>query len=331
MQKKSTARISAICVSCRSIPLLFFTLLSILTFTNLYAQPVRVTGVVRDGSGATVNGASINVKGTPVGTATDSSGRYSISVPGPSSVLVFSSVGFGTIEQPVGAKKVINVTLNSSASNLDEVVVIGYGQTQRKRDVAGAISSVSNKQIQERQPINLYDALQGQAAGVLIMNDNGEPGAEGSIQIRGANTFTTGGNTPLYVVDGVITDNASAINPNDIERVEILKDAASASIYGARSAAGVILITTKKGKEGKPRLDLQYSKVYGWLAHKIQAANASELRLYRKIQNGNLNGNQNAPINVNDRLDDRTAGYIATNGFVHVFDKSIPPFRYSYP
>jgi TonB-dependent starch-binding outer membrane protein SusC len=290
MQKKSTARISAICVSCRSIPLLFFTLLSFLAFTNLYAQSVRVTGVVRDASGATVNGASINVKGTPVGTATDSSGRYSINVPGPSSVLVFSSVGFGTIEQPVSTKKVIDVTLNSNASNLDEVIVIGYGQTQRKRDVAGAISSVSNKQIQERQPINLYDALQGQAAGVLIMNDNGEPGAEGSIQIRGANTFTTGGNTPLYVVDGVITDNAAAINPNDIERVEILKDAASASIYGARSAAGVILITTKKGKEGKAKLDVQYSKVYGWLAHKIQAANASELRYYRKIQNGNLSG-----------------------------------------
>ncbi len=116
----------------------------------------------------------------------------------------------------------------------------------RKKDVGAAISSVNAKEIAERQPVNLFDALQGRAAGVLIMNDNGEPGAQGSIQVRGANTLSADGNTPLYVVDGVITDNALAINPNDIERVEVLKDAASASIYGARSAAGVILITTKR-------------------------------------------------------------------------------------
>lgn len=290
MQKKSTAWLSARVTSCRNIPLFLFTLLSLFSFTQLFAQTIRVAGTVKDANGAPANGVSVNVKGSQLGTATDSAGQYVINVPGPNSVLVFSSIGFGSIEKTVGTQRIINVNLNSAASSLDEVVVIGYGQTQRKRDVGGAISSVNAKQIQERQPVNLFDALQGQAAGVLIMNDNGEPGAQGSIQIRGANTFTAEGNSPLYVVDGVITDNAAAINPNDIERVEILKDAASASIYGARSAAGVILITTKKGKEGKARLDVQYSKVYGWLAHKIQAANASELRYYRKIQNGNLSG-----------------------------------------
>lgn len=258
--------------------------------SSLFAQNVRVGGTVKDDKGNKLSGVSVKIKGATGGTTTDTSGMFSLSVPSDHSVLVVSSVGYIDKEVTVNGKSIVNVTLAEKPNNLDEVVVIGYGQTQKKRDVGGAISSVSNKQIQERQPVNLFDALQGQAAGVLIMNDNGEPGAQGSIQIRGANTFTADGNTPLYVVDGVITDNGAAINPNDIERIEILKDAASASIYGARSAAGVILITTKKGREGKPRLDVQYSKIYGWLAHHIQAANASELRYYRKIQNGNLSG-----------------------------------------
>jgi TonB-linked SusC/RagA family outer membrane protein len=258
--------------------------------SSLFAQTIRVAGTLKDNKGNLVSNAAVLVKGTTMGTQTDSLGRYAIDVPSEQSVLVFSLVGFIPEEQVVGKRKMIYATLAEKSTDLDEVVVIGYGQTMRKGDLGAAISSVNSKQIAERQPVNLFDALQGQAAGVLIMNDNGEPGAQGSIQIRGANTFAAEGNSPLYIVDGVITDNGAAINPNDIERVEVLKDAASASIYGARSAAGVILITTKKGKDGKSRIDIQYSKVYGWLAHKIQVANASELRYYRKIQNGNLNG-----------------------------------------
>ncbi|HEY0677812.1 MAG TPA: SusC/RagA family TonB-linked outer membrane protein, partial [Chitinophagaceae bacterium] len=270
----------------------FFTLIIISFNSQLFAQGTRVAGVVRDNKGTGIAGANVMIKGGTTGTNTDSSGRFVLDVPSSETVLLFSSIGFVQKEIKVGNQRTLTVTLADKTSDMDEVIVIGYGQTQKKRDVGGAISSVNSKQIQERQPVNLFDALQGQAAGVLIMNDNGEPGAQGSIQIRGANTFSAEGNSPLYVVDGVITDNASAINPNDIERIEVLKDAASASIYGARSAAGVVLITTKKGREGKARLDVQYSKVFGWLAHKIQAANASELRYYRKIQNGNLNGTQ---------------------------------------
>ena len=267
------------------IPLLF-----VLFSSNLFSQnSIRVAGTVKDNKGIGIAGVSVTIRGSSTGTVTDNTGAYSLNVPSLQTVLVFSSVGFIEKSETVGDRKMINVTLGDKANDLNEVIVIGYGQTLKKRDVGGAISSVNSKQIAERQPINLFDALQGQAAGVLIYNDNGEPGAQGSIQIRGANTFTSEGNTPLYVVDGVITDNAAAINPNDIERVEVLKDAASASIYGTRSAAGVILITTKKGREGKAKLDVQYSKVYGWLAHKIQVANAAELRYYRKIQNGNLN------------------------------------------
>ncbi|MFL5738796.1 MAG: SusC/RagA family TonB-linked outer membrane protein [Flavisolibacter sp.] len=288
MDKNTTGALPAWTTKCRAI---FLLLISFSFVLNLSAQsPVHVGGTVKDNKGNPVAGVTVAVKGSTIGTTTDANGTFTINVPSSQSVLTFSYVGYLTKEQIVGNQQLIDITLADKQNDLDEVVVIGYGQTQKKRDVGGAISSVNSKQIQERQPINLFDALQGQAAGVLIMNDNGEPGATGSIQIRGANTFTAEGNTPLYVVDGVITDNAAAINPADIERVEILKDAASASIYGARSAAGVILITTKKGKEGKSRLDVQYSKIYGWLSHKIQAANASELRYYRKIQNGNLNG-----------------------------------------
>ena len=221
------------------------------------AQSIRVSGVVKDVQGKGLSGVSVVVKGTPTGTTTDQDGSFTIDVPNQRSVLVFSLIGHADKEETVGDRKNLALVLSESASNLDEVVVIGYGQTQKKRDVGGAISSVNSKQIMERQPINIFDALQGQAAGVLIMNDNGEPGAQGSIQIRGANTFTAEGNTPLYVVDGVITDNAASINPNDIERIEVLKDAASASIYGSRSAAGVILITTKKGKVSKIHLGMR--------------------------------------------------------------------------
>src|SRR5215204_1665303 len=288
MKKKCIAFLPAGYLRCRQ---LFLSLLLLCSSAVLFAQtPIQVTGTVKDNKGAALAGVSVTLKGSNTGVITDANGQYAISVPSKQSVLIFSFVGYLPKEQEVKEQQIINVALADKTNDLDEVVVIGYGQTQKKRDIGGAISSVNAKQIMERQPVNLFDALQGQAAGVLIMNDNGEPGAQGSIQIRGANTFGAEGNSPLYVVDGVITDNASAINPNDIERVEILKDAASASIYGARSAAGVILITTKKGREGKGKLDVQYSKVYGWLAHKIQVANASELRYYRKQQNGNLNG-----------------------------------------
>jgi TonB-dependent starch-binding outer membrane protein SusC len=290
MQKKSTVQVSAICVSCRVLPLLFFTLLSLFTVTNLYAQSVRVSGVIKDASGAAVSGASVNVKGSSIGTVTDTAGRYSLTVPSPSSVLVFSSVGFGSVEQQVGTKRAINVSLASAVSNLDEVIVVGYG-TQKKRDVTGSISSVSAKDIQERNPTTLFDALQGKAAGVLITSDNGDPAGQGTIQIRGASTINSG-NGPLYVIDGIISENGNFLNPSDIESIDILKDVASTAIYGARGANGVILITTKKGKEGRPLLSLNYYRLYGQLAHKLRTTNSNELRYYR-AQRGDGNSGYN--------------------------------------
>jgi len=256
------------------------------------AQSSRVSGTVKDTKSLPISGVSVTIKGSKTGVITDSSGYYAIDVPSSESILVFSNVGHVPKEEKVGNRQFISITMADKVNDLEEVVVIGYGQTQKKSNLTGSISSVNARQIQERQPINVYDALQGQAAGVLIMNDSGEPGAEGSVTVRGNNTFAAEGNKPLWIIDGVLTDNPNAINPNDIERIEVLKDAASASIYGARSAAGVILVTTKRGKEGKTKFDVQYSKVFGKLAHKIQVANAAELRYYRKIQAGTLNGTQ---------------------------------------
>jgi TonB-linked SusC/RagA family outer membrane protein len=266
----------------RFLPLFFFTFL-LISFTNVSAQTIRISGVVTDATGNAINGATVNVKGNSAGTATDSLGQYAISVPGASSVLVFSFVGQETVEQAVGSKRTINITLRAANANMDEVVVVGYG-TQRKRDVTGAITSVSAKQIEERQAINLQDALQGQAAGLLVINDAGEPGAEGSITIRGGSTFSSAGNGPLYVIDGVVGANASNINPNDIQSIEVLKDAASSAIYGSRAANGVIIITTKRGKEGKPRVEARYLRNFGWLAHKLRQANSTEVRLFRNQQ-----------------------------------------------
>ncbi|WP_165958239.1 SusC/RagA family TonB-linked outer membrane protein [Segetibacter sp. 3557_3] len=260
-----------------------------------------MSGTIKDASGNNVGAVSVNVKGSNAGTTTDSSGRYTISVPGPTTTLVFSSVGFGSQEQIVGSRRTINVTLSTTASSLDEVVVVGYG-TQRKRDVTGAITSVSAKQIEERQAVNLQDALQGQAAGLLVINDAGEPGAEGSITIRGGSTFSSAGNSPLYVIDGVVGASATNLNPNDIQSIDVLKDAASSAIYGSRAANGVIIITTKRGQEGKPRIDGRYLHTFGWLAHKLRQANATEVRMFRQLQgsSGGSTDSLNPGFNVDN-------------------------------
>jgi len=251
-----------------------------------FAQTVQISGTVKDSKGETIPGVGIRLKDAKVATQTDNDGKYTIAVPNAQSVLVFSYIGMVTQEAAVAGRKLINIVLEENQSELDEVVVTGYGEKVKKRDITGSISSVSAKDIAERQPLNLFDALQGKAAGVLVVNDNGEPGAEGSITVRGPSTFSSDGNgtNPLYVVDGVITQNAASINPSDIESIEVLKDAASASIYGSRAANGVILITTKRGVEGKPRLDLQYVYTLGKIAHSIQQSNSEDIRRYRQLQ-----------------------------------------------
>jgi TonB-dependent SusC/RagA subfamily outer membrane receptor len=255
----------------RQVGVIVLLALGMLFSPAVFAQKTnKVKGIVKDDKGVPLPGVGVKVKGTSLGTSTNVDGVYNLTVPAETSVLVFSYIGYISQEVTVGTKASINISLKENFSDLDEVVVTGYGGVAKKRDLTGASSSINEKVILERQPVNLFDALQGQAAGVLIVNDGGgAPGATGSIQIRGASTLN-GGNGPLYIVDGVINPDGANINPTDIANVEVLKDAASASIYGSRAANGVILITTKRGQDGKPMIDLTYNHVFGRLAHGFQ-------------------------------------------------------------
>jgi len=236
-----------------------------------------VRGTVTDEAGAGIPGVNVIVQNTTTGTTTDVDGKYTLVVSAGDPVLVFSFIGYKSQTISVGAQSTIDVQMLPDLATLQEVVVVGYG-TQAKRDVTGAISSVSAKSIEERQPVDVFEAMQGLAPGVQI-NTDPRPGGQPSIRIRGTSTLE-GGVEPLYVVDGVPVDNINVINPNDIQSVEILKDASSAAIYGSRSANGVIIITTKKGVKGKPRIDVRYNTLFSTLAHKIEQATADDRRLY---------------------------------------------------
>jgi len=290
----------------RSLIVLSISLSILLSFSfGAKAQERRVGGVVKDIAGRGVEGASVRVKGTNTGTVTDSAGTYSITVPNAQAILVISFTGYAALEETVGSRTSINPTLKQSLTDLDEVVVVGYG-TQRKRDVTGAIASVNSAQITQRQPVDVFDALQGQVAGVVIAQESGRPGAGSSIRIRGTGTLE-GGADPLYIVDGAQGVNIDGINPADIESIEILKDAASAAIYGARSANGVIIITTKRGREGKPRIDVRYLAGLSTLSRKVPQANAAERRL--------LDLKRSSSGTISTPTDSLNPGYNADNDY----------------
>lgn len=252
---------------------------------NMYAsglklQEISVSGTVVDAlNNEPLPGVSILIVGTSLGTVTDIDGKFTLKVPGKESQLTFSYIGYLSSTLVVGEQSVINVSLAPDLKTLDEVIVVGYG-TQKKGDLTGAITSVTDKAIEEKQPVSIYEAIKGAAPGVQILSSSGAPGESSQIRIRGTSTFTDAGVAPLYVVDGAIVDNIDAINPSDIQSMQILKDAASASIYGSRSANGVILITTKRGEEGKPAFNLKYLRSYSSLAHKLPQSNRLEREVF---------------------------------------------------
>jgi TonB-dependent starch-binding outer membrane protein SusC len=200
-------------------------------------------------------GVNVVVKGTSQGTTTNSSGGYQINVPGPNSVLVFSFVGYLSKEVPVGNRQQIDVKLEADVKALSEVVVVGYG-TVKKSDLTGSVSSVSAEELTAYPAVGTVQALQGRAAGVQIQANNGEPGASLKVRIRGG-TSINASSDPIYVVDGFV--GGAIPPPEDIASLEVLKDASATAIYGSRGANGVIMITTKRGKSGKPRIDLNTS------------------------------------------------------------------------
>lgn len=225
----------------------------VLFCTLAYGQQKQIKGVIKDSNtGESIPGVNVMIKGTSVGTVSDMDGKYEITVPDSSSVLVFSFMGYLAESISVGSSTLIDVNLAADLKTLDEVVVVGYG-TMRKSDVTGAIVSIDEKDFQQVKTINVIESLQGKAAGVDITHSSGEAGSGFSILIRGTRSLS-GGNSPLYIVDGVEYGSGIDVNPNDIKSIEILKDISSTAIYGTRGANGVVIITTKKGTESKPKI-----------------------------------------------------------------------------
>lgn len=221
-------------------------------------QSFRITGVVVDEESEGLPGVNVLIKGTASGTVTDVEGRYSIDVPGEDAVLIYSYIGFKAQEHVVGARRIIDVTLAADVTSLEDVVVVGYGE-QKKISVVGAQSTINVEELQ--QPVsNVSTMLAGRVSGLTGVQRSGQPGYDGSdIWIRGISTFTSAGNSPLILVDGV-ERSMSNIDPMDIASFTILKDAAATAVYGVRGANGVILIQTKKGKIGPPKVSIDYNE-----------------------------------------------------------------------
>ncbi|MDB5124652.1 MAG: hypothetical protein JWP94_2781 [Mucilaginibacter sp.] len=246
-----------------------------ITITEPAAISIPVSGKVVDEKGLPVPGVAIVEKGTTNGVTTGVDGAFKLNVTGPNSVLVIAFIGYVKQEIAVGTQTVINITLAEDLTNLNEVVVVGYG-TQKKSVTTGSISGVTAREFEDQPVTRLEQTLQGRASGLTVTANDGQPGSASTVRVRGITTFNN--NNPLYVVDGVVVDNGGIgyLNQSDIESIEVLKDAVSQSIYGTRAAAGVILITTKKGKAG--RTQINYSGYYGISgpARKLQLLDATQ-------------------------------------------------------
>ena len=259
--------------------LFFFALLAV-SSTIAMAQG-KVTGKIVDAAGEPVIGASVVVKGTNVGTVTDVNGSFALASVPKEATLVVSYVGYRTQTIAVGGKSAFDVTLEEDKQLLDEVVVVGYG-VQRKSDVTGALTRVGEKELNAKPVSNAFEALQGKAAGVDITSSE-RPGTVGSIKIRGTRSLNAS-SAPLYVVDGVPLQagGIETLNPRDIVSIDILKDASSTAIYGSRGANGVVLVTTKRGQEGKMQLSYSGSFTFEKIVDKSPAMNASDYITWRR-------------------------------------------------
>ncbi|MET0635601.1 MAG: SusC/RagA family TonB-linked outer membrane protein [Chitinophagaceae bacterium] len=276
-----------------------FTLGFMLLFVSaaLFAQNKTITGKITDSKNEPVIGASVVAKGSTTGTSTNTSGDFALLVPEGINTLVVSSVGFATIDVDITGKTSVTVSLADAAGNdLNEVVVIGYG-TARKRDLTGAVASVTAKDFNKGVYTSPDQLIQGKAAGVQVLNNSGQPGGATTVRIRGASALT-GSGQPLYVVDGIPLDNRSSrpgldatnigqtpnanplnfLNPADIASMDVLKDASATAIYGSRAAYGVVLITTKKGASGQPKIDFGASVGVSNIMKKIDVLDADQYR-----------------------------------------------------
>jgi TonB-linked SusC/RagA family outer membrane protein len=252
---------------------------------NVQQATKKITGTVVDAQGPVI-GASVMEKGTTNGTVTDFDGNFALNV-NPGATIVISYIGYETQEIKVGNQSNINITLNEDDAVLEEVVVVGYG-VQKKKLVTGATVQVKGEEIAKLNTTSALEAMQSSTPGVQITQSSSQPGKGYKVYIRGMGT--TGDSSPLYVIDGVAGGDINAINPNDIESIDVLKDAASAAIYGSRAANGVILVTTKQGREGK--IELTYNGAIGWsnVAKRPQMLNAQQFMTIMDEYNWNTSG-----------------------------------------
>ncbi len=297
-----------------------FTVIIMCSICNVHAQNVTITGKVTDSSNNKgISNATVNLKSdSKVGTITDARGNFKITIPR-GAVLTVSSVNYAAKEVQTGNEPYISVTLSPQSSELNEVVVIGYG-TRKKKDLTGAVSTVSSKDIEKSTAMTPELALQGRAPGVFVESGGGDPQSRPVIRIRGVNTF--GYSEPLYVVDGVpiyeggagVTTGGigdirspinifSLINPDDIESISVLKDASAAAIYGVRASNGVILITTKKGIQGRPRIDASLSYGIQNVPKTLSVLNTSQyFNLVTEAYNNNPDMNMGAVIPIGTKF-----------------------------
>jgi TonB-linked SusC/RagA family outer membrane protein len=248
----------------KKIRLLIVLLICSFTVTEAFAQSITISGVVKDKTGQEIPGVSVLIKGTTTGISTTEDGKYSITVPKAGSTVVFSFVGMTSQEIIVTRSETINIVLDDVANSLNDVVVVGFG-TQKRSNVTGSVATVNNKQLVQTPVGDLSNALAGRTPGVITKQPSGEPGADGTqIFIRGNSTFGGGSMEPLFVIDGIVRSarDFGQMDPNEIESVSILKDASSAAIFGVKGANGVVLVTTKRGKDGQ--LSANYSFNYGF-------------------------------------------------------------------
>ncbi|WP_418660980.1 SusC/RagA family TonB-linked outer membrane protein [Bacteroides ilei] len=250
-----------------------------MTAVFAYGQVKNVKGQVFDTKGESVIGASVLVKGTTNGTITDMDGNFILSNVSDDAILQVSFVGYITQDVPVAGKSEIKVTLSEDTETLDEVVVIGYGSV-KKSTLTGAVSKMNSNSIKDRPMARAESALQGQLAGVTVRTTTGEPGADLQIRVRGAASVNANSD-PLYVVDGVPMTTLSGLNPSDIASIEVLKDAASSAIYGSRGSNGVVIVSTKKGKDGKAKVSFNASFGFQTLEKKLDVLSATEWMEFR--------------------------------------------------
>ncbi|WP_343706713.1 TonB-dependent receptor [Flavobacterium sp.] len=238
----------------------FFFFLNFLLCSSIYAQSTTIEGKITDATGMSLPGVNINEKGTKNGTSTDFEGSFKINVSNNKAILIISYLGFQTQEVSVAGKSKINVTLAEQSNSLNEVVVVGYGSV-KKTDLTGSVSTISAATITERNTTSPLEAIQGSTPGVQISSASGRAGDGFKVVIRGNNSLV--GSSPLYIVDGVPVDNIDFLNPQDISRMDVLKDASSAAIYGSRGASGVIIVTTKSGANVKSGINVTFDTSYG--------------------------------------------------------------------